>query len=126
MLRSLAAVTTLVLLGCSPASIGGLPARVVSISDGDTISVQQGSKRLTIRLACIDAPGMAQPPYGSKARDYLRLPVGRPVMLKVQTTDRYGRTVAEMFSDININLALVEDGQAFAYRKYLGQCDAKE
>jgi endonuclease YncB( thermonuclease family) len=48
------------------------------------------------------------------------------VTLKVQTIDRYRRTVAEMFSDINIGLAMVEDGQAFAYRKYLGQCDAQE
>ena len=31
-----------------------------------------------------------------------------------------------MISDININLALVEDGQAFAYRQYLSGCDAKE
>ena len=29
-------------------------------------------------------------------------------------TARYIRTVAEVFSGININLALVEDGQAFA------------
>ena len=31
-----------------------------------------------------------------------------------------------MISDININLVLVLDGQAFAYRQYLGRCDAKE
>jgi len=43
----------------------------------------------------------------------------------VKTTDRDGRTVAEVVSDININLALVEDGQALAYRQYLGGCDAK-
>jgi len=44
----------------------------------------------------------------------------------VKTTDRYGRTVAEVISDINIGLAMVEDGQAFAYRQYLGGCDATE
>jgi hypothetical protein len=36
----------------------------------------------------------------------------------------YGRTVAEVISDIN--LVLVEDGQAFAYRRDLGSCDARE
>ena len=46
--------------------------------------------------------------------------------LAVKTTDRYGRSVAEVFSDINVNLALVEDGQAFAYRQYLGGCNARE
>jgi endonuclease YncB( thermonuclease family) len=116
---TLGALASLAMLGCSAASTGGSPARVVSIGDGDTIRVQQGSQRLTIRLACIDAPEMAQRPYGLKSREYLqsRLPIGRPVTLKVQTTDRYGRTVAEVFSDINIGLAMVEDGQAFAYRK---------
>ena len=52
--------------------------------------------------------------------------MGREVTLHTQTIDKYGRTVAEVISDININLALVEDGLAFAYRKYLGQCNARE
>jgi len=47
------------------------------------------------------------------------------VTLDVKTTDRYGRSVAEVISDININLAMV-DRQAFANRQYLGGCDAKE
>ena len=61
-------------------------------------------------------------------RDFLqqRLPIGREVALDVKTTDRYGRTVAEVFSGVNINLALVEDGQAFAYRHYLRSCDASD
>jgi endonuclease YncB( thermonuclease family) len=81
-----------------------------------------------VRLACIDAPEMAQSPHGQRAQDYLRmrLPVGSPVHLDVKTNDRYGRTVAEVISEINIGLALVEDGQAFAYRQYLSDCDARE
>ena len=106
----------------------GVSATVLSIGDGDTIRVRQAGKALTVRLACIDAPETAQGPYGQQARSYLqqRLPVGREVSLEVKTTDRYGRTVAEVISEININLALVEDGQAFAYRQYLRGCDAKE
>ncbi|MCP9905493.1 thermonuclease family protein [Cyanobium sp. BA5m-10] len=106
----------------------GVKATVLSIGDGDTIRVRQAGKALTVRLACIDAPETAQGPYGQQARNYLqqRLPVGREVMLEVKTTDRYGRSVAEVISDININLALVEDGQAFAYRQYLSGCNAKE
>jgi endonuclease YncB( thermonuclease family) len=103
-------------------------ATVVSIGDGDTLRVRQGQQRITIRLACIDAPELAQPPWGDKAREYLqlRLPIGRAVTLRPQTIDRYGRTVAEVISDTNINLALVEDGLAFAYRRYLHPCDARE
>ena len=106
----------------------GVKATVLSIGDGDTIRVRQAGKALTVRLACIDAPETAQSPYGQQARNYLqqRLPVGREVSLEVKTTDRYGRSVAEVISEININLVLVEDGQAFAYRQYLSGCNAKE
>ncbi len=109
-------------------SAQALKGEVLSIGDGDTIRVRQGGRAITVRLACIDAPETAQRPYGQQARSYLqqRLPFGREVSLDVKTTDRYGRSVAEVISDININLAMVEDGQAFAYRQYLGGCDAKE
>jgi hypothetical protein len=71
---------------------------------------------------------MAQAPDGADARSYLqsRLRLGSSVTLKPQTVDRFGRTVAEVIGEVNLNLALVEDGMAFAYRRYLGQCDAKE
>jgi len=109
-------------------SAQALKGEVLSIGDGDTIRVRQDGRAITVRLACIDAPEMAQRPYGQQARSYLqqRLPVGREVNLDVKTTDRYGRTVAEVFSGLSINLALVEDGQAFAYRQYLGSCNAQE
>jgi endonuclease YncB( thermonuclease family) len=103
-------------------------AKVVSVGDGDTIRVRQDETVITVRLACIDAPETAQRPYGQSARQYLqqRLPVGSTVRLGGKTTDRYGRLVAEVFNGININLAMVEDGQAFAYRQYLGNCNARE
>jgi endonuclease YncB( thermonuclease family) len=107
--------------------VGALGTTILSIGDGDTIRVLQAGKALTVRLACIDAPESAQAPYGQQARTYLqqRLPIGRVVSLDIKTTDRYGRSVAEVISETNINLALVEDGQAFAYRQYLSGCDAK-
>ena len=105
-----------------------LRGEVVSIGDGDTIGVLSGGRTITVRLACIDAPEAAQSPYGQQARRYLqqRLPLGREVTLAAKTIDRYGRTVAEVISDINIGLAMVEEGQAFAYRQYLSSCDEKE
>jgi endonuclease YncB( thermonuclease family) len=105
----------------------GVKATVLSIGDGDTIRVLQAGKALTVRLACIDVPETAQRPYGQQARTYLRqrLPIGTEASLNIKTTDRYGRSVAEVLSGVNINLALVEDGQAFAYRQYLNGCDAK-
>jgi len=71
---------------------------------------------------------MAQAPYGQQAREALQnwLPVGSTVTLRVQTTDRYGRAVAEVFTPnvSNIGLSLVQQGHAFAYRQYLSPCDA--
>ncbi len=98
---------------------------MLSIGDGDTIRVLEDGTRITVRLACIDAPEMAQAPHGEQARRYLqsRLRIGSNVRLIPQTIDRYSRTVAEVIGTVNLNLAMVEDGQAFAYRKYLGQCN---
>ena len=101
-------------------------ATVLSVGDGDTLRVADGPQRLTIRLACIDAPEMAQAPYGAASREYLQelAPVGSVVTIRPQTKDRYGRTVAEVFRNGRaVNLAMVQSGQAFAYRKYLAACN---
>ena len=101
-------------------------ATVLSVGDGDTLRVDDRGKRLTIRLACIDAPEMAQGPYGEQSRALLAslAPVGSDVTLKVVDTDRYGRTVAEISrGEQNLNLRMLRRGQAFAYRQYLSNCD---
>lgn len=123
----LALVGWLGLVGCSSGQSQPLQAVVLSIGDGDTIRVRQAGRTVTVRLACIDAPELAQSPYGAAARAYLRqrLPLGAPVTLDVHSTDRYGRLVAEVIGEINLGLALVEDGQAFAYRRYLEACDGR-
>jgi len=127
LITSLVVLSPLALLAPAEAE-ADFRARVVSIGDGDTIRVRHGDKLETIRLACIDAPEMAQVPYGDQARRYLqiRLPLEQVVTIHPFNTDRFGRTVAEVIGDVNLNLALVEDGQAFVYPKYLGQCDARE
>ena len=101
-------------------------ASVLSIGDGDTITVTEGSKRIKVRLACIDAPETSQSPYGMEARKKLQglLPIGSQVTLRTKATDRYGRSVSEVLRGaININQSLVGSGNAFVYWQYISGCD---
>ena len=78
------------------------------------------------RLALLLAPLALHTSPASAREAFQKLaPVGSEVALQVQTTDRYGRSVAEVFrGGANLNLAMVRQGAAFAFRKYLGQCQA--
>ena len=99
---------------------------VLSIGDGDTITVTEGSRRIKVRLACIDAPENSQSPYGMEARRALQglLPIGSQVTLRTKATDRYGRSVAEVLKGrTNINQTLVRSGNAFVYWQYISGCD---
>ena len=117
-------VALLILVVGSPASA----ASVLSIGDGDTISVREGSQRIKVRLACIDAPETSQSPYGMEARQALQklLPVGTGVTMRTKAIDRYGRTVGEVLKgSTNINQSLVGSGNAFVYWQYISGCDRK-
>ena len=96
-----------------------------SCYDGDTCRTTDGER---IRLACIDTPEMrgkrAQPERARAARDHLQaMVVGKPVILRRITVDRYGRTVGELFVDgINVQQAMVASRHAEIYGKYASQC----
>jgi endonuclease YncB( thermonuclease family) len=98
---------------------------VVSVGDGDTLRAKDGDKVLTIRLACIDAPKIKQKPYGVAAANRLKqlLPIGQPITLEIVNTDRYARSVAQVYSgNMSINLFLVQEGYAVVYKQYLKVC----
>ncbi len=84
-------------------------------------------QKVTIRLACIDAPEIAQGESGAQATSMLEgLVASGPLEIRPQTVDRYGRTVAEIYAGgQNINLEMVRLGMAYAYRQYLSGCDEK-
>jgi len=102
------------------------PVTLISVGDGDTVRVtnRQGEK-VTIRLACIDAPETSQGSSGKWSTQTLRgLIQDKSISLKPQVRDRYGRTVAEIYiGNRNINLQMVQIGAAYVYRQYLKQCD---
>ena len=109
----------------SPSAAARLAGSIISTGDGDTLRANLNGTPTTIRLGCIDAPEKRQR-YGatSAARLAGLLPRGTAIELRVMDLDRYGRTVGEIYvGGRSVNLQLVQEGAAVAYREYLKKCD---
>ena len=98
---------------------GFLRAQVVSVHDGDTITVLIDDRQEKIRLIGIDAPELDQSPWGVQARDALRgFLDGKMVRLETDITlrDKYKRILAYVYSgDLLLNLEMVRQGHAVVY-----------
>ena len=70
-------------------------------------------------MADIDCPELDQP-YGEVAHaDLVKLIMGQAVNVIPRGTDRYGRTIGTVwFGRLNVNEALVDAGDAWAYPAY--------
>ena len=125
-LRSTAiGLAAVMLLGASAPAAAMETVTIRVCYDGDTCRTTTCER---IRLACIDTPELrgkrADPIPAKAARDHLRgMVVGRSVRLRRITTDRYGRTVGELFVDgMNVQQAMVASRHAEIYWKYASQC----
>ena len=97
-----------------------ITGKVVSIADGDTITVlDSGKTQHKIRLYGIDCPESHQD-YGSKAKEFTsNMVFGQTVSVKVMDTDRYGRTVGIVnIGSISLNEELLKNGMAWFYGQY--------
>lgn len=114
----IAACITLALSVCS-LSIQAFEAKVVGIKDGDTIVVFDGKTSTTIRIAAIDAPEKSQA-FGTAAKQAMSsLCFGKTATVKSLDTDRYGRTVADVFcAGKNAGDWMVYNGFAWVYDRY--------
>jgi endonuclease YncB( thermonuclease family) len=97
-----------------------LAGHVLRIVDGDTLDVLLASGRIRVRLYGVDAPEGRQA-GGRAAALWLRQQLqDADVELQPRQQDRYERLVAVVFHrDRNVNLALLQAGQGWAYRHYL-------
>jgi len=94
--------------------------KVISVTDGDTITIlTPQNKQIKVRLAAIDTPEKGQA-FGQKAKDFTSSMVaGKNVSIEQETIDRYGRTVAMVFvNGSNVNEQIVKQGYGWVYRKY--------
>lgn len=126
-MQRLSALPYLFLLLAPGLALAATPARVVGITDGDTIKVVAEGKQIKIRLHGIDAPEKGQP-FGSVATQGLgSLLAGRQVSFERTDTDRYGRTVALITADgIDVNRAMVANGLAWVFTRYCKQAFCAE
>lgn len=95
-------------------------AKVVGITDGDTIRVLTESKEeVKIRLEGIDAPEKGQE-FSRQSTNALKSAVGgHTVRIRVTGKDKYGRTLAYVLAgEVDVNQRMIEQGWAWHFKKY--------
>jgi len=113
-------IITLLLQPFSAAQSRSFFGRVVSVSDGDTLTVlDRAYREHKIRLIGIDAPEGGQD-FGQASRMNLaRMIFGREVLVIVMATDKYDRALAKVFVDeTDVNTEQVRAGMAWFYRAF--------
>ena len=107
------------LLVIIPSSSWAFSGKVIGIADGGTITVLRDKKEVKIRLYGIDCPEGEQA-FSKRAKQFTsKMVYGKVVEVKVMATDRYGRTVAMIYSDKTLlNEELVKAGLAWVYWQY--------
>jgi endonuclease YncB( thermonuclease family) len=105
----------------TPGHAADFLAKVIGISDGDTLTVLKADRtQAKIRLHGIDAPETGQD-FASRAKQAASaLAFGQTVTIAPHGTDRYGRTVAEVVlpDGRSLNRELVRQGMAWWFRAY--------
>ena len=110
----------LFLLFLCSVTVSAFEGKVISIADGDTLTVLTATKQqIKVRLAGIDTPEKSQA-FGMKAKQALSQKVfGKTVEVKSSGKDRYGRTIGNIHLGKRwINLEIVEEGWAWHYKAY--------
>ncbi len=98
-------------------------AVVISVHDGDTVSLKMNGRVYRSRLIGIDAPEMGQEPWGKKAREYLRKSIkefkGRVLVeTDIVRYDKYDRLLVYLWTpdgSMMLNESMLRSGYAFLF-----------
>jgi len=109
----------LTLLLAAPAVHADIRGRVVSVHDGDTLTVLIDHRQVRVRLTDIDAPELRQP-FGTRSRQSLSsLCFGKTATLDVRGQDRFNRTLARVTcAGADANAEQVRRGYAWTFVRY--------
>jgi endonuclease YncB( thermonuclease family) len=117
-------------LALSASAQADFTGKVVSVADGDTVTVLRDHDQIKVRLSGIDAPEKAQP-FGERSKQNMsRLVFGKEVTVEDRKKDRYGRTVGRVLvaSDeckqldcpktLDVSMAQLTVGLAWHFKRY--------
>lgn len=104
----------------APSDGATIGARVVAVSDGDTITVQfEDKRRIRIRLQGIDAAERTQPYSQVGRRSLHEMTMGKFVTFDTEKIDRHGRAVAVVrVKGKDVCLAQIQAGLAWHFKRY--------
>jgi endonuclease YncB( thermonuclease family) len=103
---------------CPALSWADFGARVVTVHEGDRLTIRHEGRSETIYLKDIDCPELKQP-YGKQAKHAIAAYVGnREVVVRALKRDRDGRTTAEILlqDGRNVGHELLKEGLAWWQR----------
>ncbi len=96
-----------------------LKGQVITVQDGDTINVRLDGRIQKVRLIGIDAPELAQEPWGYLAAQYLRELIKDKVVrleLDVARKDQAGQLLAYVYvGEVFVNAEVVRAGHAVVH-----------
>jgi endonuclease YncB( thermonuclease family) len=94
-------------------------AQVIVVMDGDTVMVLHDKRKITVRLAGIDAPEKLQA-FGAEAQKSLaEMVLRKEVRVTPTAVDDYGRVVGVLRADgMNVNEEQLRRGMAWEYSQY--------
>jgi endonuclease YncB( thermonuclease family) len=105
-----------------------LTGKIVSITDGDTLTLLDASNQQhKIRIAGIDSPEKAQD-FGQKAKSNLgALAFDQPATAECRKRDRYQREICVVkVAGLDVGLEQVRAGMAWWYRQYISDQSPNE
>jgi micrococcal nuclease len=97
-------------------------ARVITVNDGDTVTLRMNGKEYRTRLIGMDAPEMGQEPWGRRAQEHLRKLLKEvqwrvSVETDVEKYDKYDRLLAYLWKPDGemLNERMIRDGYAVIF-----------